>query len=342
MKAAFVKNSSKIVVKDVKQPSIGPEEILVQMQACGICGSDVEKVFGQYSQPSMRLGHEPSGTIIKVGENVTRFKEGDRIFAHHHVPCYSCHFCKHGNETMCKKYYETNLDPCGLSEQFIVPGWNVQHGGVLKIPDSMSFEEASLIEPLACCMRAWTKFSYQKGDSVAILGVGPTGILHTILAKSKGSSNIFCTDVNDFRLDFAKKFGASFTINSKDTQLRQKVLFETENLGVDVAIVATGNLQAFKEAFHLVRKGGTIMLFGVPSKGAVMELDMSLFYSKEITMTSSYAASDHDTRVALEFLSTSKINIKELITHRYALEQTQMAFDRAHTGEHAMKIIITS
>ena len=148
MKAVFVEGPSNVSVENVDQPTIADGDILIQMHACGICGSDLEKVFGKYSQPSMRLGHEPSGIIVDVGSQVSEFKKGDRVFVHHHVPCYSCHFCLHGNETMCKKYSETNLAPCGLAENFIVPEWNVKHGGVIKIPDSMSFDEAAMIEPL--------------------------------------------------------------------------------------------------------------------------------------------------------------------------------------------------
>ncbi|MEE9563967.1 MAG: alcohol dehydrogenase catalytic domain-containing protein, partial [Nitrosopumilaceae archaeon] len=136
MKAAFVKKESTISVEEIEKPKLGPGDILVKMESCGICGSDLEKVFGKYGQPSMKLGHEPAGEIIEVGSKVSDFKKGDRVFTHHHVPCYDCHFCNHGNETMCPKYYETNLSPCGLSEEYIVPEWNVTHGGVLKIPDS--------------------------------------------------------------------------------------------------------------------------------------------------------------------------------------------------------------
>ena len=126
MKTAFVKEPSIITVDETTSPVLEKGDILVQMQACGICGSDLEKVFGQYGQPSMRLGHEPSGIVLAVGSDVTEFKKGDRVFTHHHVPCYDCHFCNHGNETMCKKYYETNLSPCGLSEEYVVPAWNVK------------------------------------------------------------------------------------------------------------------------------------------------------------------------------------------------------------------------
>ena len=182
MKAAVIKSNSNIEIKNIENQSAGPGDILVKMRACGICGSDVEKVFGKYGQPSMRLGHEPAGIITQVGSEISNFSVGDRVFTHHHVACYSddCHECSHGNETMCKRYYESNLEPCGLADEYVVPEWNVKHGGVLNIPDSMSFEEAAMIEPLACCIRAWNKFKHHKNDSVAILGVGPAGIIHAL------------------------------------------------------------------------------------------------------------------------------------------------------------------
>jgi len=342
MKAAFVKDSSRVVVEDVEKPILGTGDVLVKMHACGICGSDLEKVFGKYSQPSTRLGHEPSGTIEKVGENVTDFKKGDRVFVHHHVPCYSCHFCLHGNETMCKKYSETNLSPCGLAEEFIVPQWNVNHGGILKIPDSMSFEEAAMIEPLACCIRAWDKFSFQKGDSTAIFGVGATGMMHVMLSIIHEFDKIFCIDLNEFRLEFAKKFNITDAIKSSVPDVKQKILDQTDNRGVDVAIVATGSLQALSSAIDLVRKGGTVVMFGVPSKDAMINLNMSIIYSKEITMISSYAASDSDTKAALELIESSKIDVKKLITHRYNIKDSPKAFEHAHHGVDSMKIIITN
>jgi len=341
MKTASVKESSVISVDDIEPPHLSHGDILVQMEACGICGSDLEKVFGHYGQPSMRLGHEPSGIVLDVGSGVTEFKKGDRIFTHHHVPCYSCHLCNHGNETMCSKYYETNLSPCGLSENYVVPAWNVSHGGVLKISDKTSFEEAAMIEPLACCVRAWTKFQYTEGDSTAIFGVGPTGMMHVMLAHAKKFSKIFCFDVNDFRLNFAKKFNITESINSMDENRKQKILDNTDGLGVDVAIVATSSLKALEDAIGMVRKGGSVMMFGVPSKGAMMNLDMSVVYSKEITLVTSYAASDKDTDEALSLIESSKIDVKQLITHTYTINDSQKAFDHARTGENAMKIIIT-
>ena len=341
MKAAVVKSNSNIEIKNIENQSVGPGDILVKMRACGICGSDVEKVFGKYGQPSMRLGHEPAGIITRVGSEISNFSVGDRVFTHHHVACYSpdCHECSHGNETMCEKYYKSNLNPCGLSEEYVVPEWNVTHGGVLKIPDSMTFEEAAMIEPLACCVRAWSKFTYKKNDSIAVLGVGPTGMMHVLLAKSAEFSKIFCLDLNDFRLDFAKKIGA-ITIRSDDNTLSDTILDSTEKRGVDIVIVATGNLKAFSQAIQLVRKGGTIVMFGVPSKNDKIEIDMSVIYSKEISIVTTYAASDKDTRNALELISSGKIDVKSLVTHKYSLNDSQKAFEHAKSGDQAMKIVI--
>jgi L-iditol 2-dehydrogenase len=291
----------------------------------------------------MRLGHEPAGIITQVGSEISNFSVGDRVFTHHHVACYSddCHECSHGNETMCKRYYESNLEPCGLADEYVVPEWNVKHGGVLKIPDIMSFEEAAMIEPLACCARAWNKFSRKKNDSVAILGVGPTGIMHALLAKHYGCGKIFCLDLNEFRLDFAKKIETT-TIHPANTNALEQIKSETANQGVDVVIVATSSLNALKDAFGFVRKGGTIVMFGVPSKGANVELDMSEIYSKGITIVNSYAASDNDTRYAETLISNREINVSQLITHKYNLEECQQAFVHAKSGDNAMKIIISN
>jgi len=343
MDAAIVKSNSNVEIKNVEKPHVGSGDILVKMRACGICGSDVEKVFGKYGQPSMRLGHEPAGMITQVGSEVSNFVVGDRVFTHHHVACYSddCHECNHGNETMCKKYYESNLEPCGLADEYVVPEWNVKHGGVLKIPDSMSFEDAAMIEPLACCIRAWNKFTHKNNDSIAILGIGPTGIMHALLAKIYGFEKIFCLDFNEFRLDFAKKFEA-IAINSGNTNALEQIKSETANQGVDVVIVATSSLNALKDAVTFVRKGGTIVMFGVPSKGANIELDMSEIYSKGLTIVNSYAASDFDTKEAVEKISNKQINVSQLITHKYNLEECQQAFVHAKSGDNAMKIIISN
>ncbi|MGI0069520.1 MAG: zinc-binding dehydrogenase, partial [Nitrosopumilaceae archaeon] len=252
------------------------------------------------------------------------------------------HFCLHGNETMCQKYSETNLNPCGLAEEFLVPAWTVSNGGVIKLPDHISFEEASMIEPLACCIRAWNKIKYKNGDSVAILGAGPTGMMHVMLSKIYGMKEIFCFDINDFRLNFARQLGITQAFHSTDSDAYPKILSKTENRGVDVAIVATGNLNAITQSIDLVRKGGTIMLFGVPSKDAKMSLDVSKIYSKEIIITPSYASSENNTKAAFDIIKERKIDITKLITHRFDLSESAKALEYAHQGNDAMKIIVTN
>lgn len=341
MKTASVGAPSTIDISETGAPRPARGEILVEMEACGICGSDLEKVFGAYAKPSTRLGHEPAGTIVEVGAGVTEFCAGDRVFTHHHVPCYSCHLCGHGCETLCPTYSQTNLSPCGLSERYIVPAWNVAHGGVLRLPDSVSFAEAAMIEPLACCIRAWGKLRHMPGDSVAVLGAGPTGMMHAMLARARGLGKVFCLDVNGFRLDFARGLGVTAAVHSADADRRAKVLEHTDGRGADVAIVATGSLEALADAVDLVRSGGTVMMFGVPSAGATMEIDMSAVYAKEVSLLTSYAASDADTRDALEMISSSQVDVKRLITHTYPIADSQAAFDRARAGADAMKILIT-
>ena len=344
MKSVFVSGPSVLSITNTSNLTPNKGEILVRMYACGICGSDLEKVYGKYGQPSMRLGHEPAGVITAVGQDVDKFKKGDRVFTHHHVPCYDCHLCVHGNETMCAKYSKTNLSPCGLSEEYVVPAWNVLHGGVLKLSDSTSFEDASMIEPLACCIRAWNKCRYNPGDSIAVFGAGPTGMMHILLARAKKFSKIFCFDINDYRLNFAeKKIGVTKAINSTNTNAVESIKTNTTAAadGVDVAVVATSSLSALKDAIHVTRRGGTVMMFGVPSKGAMMNMNMDMLYSREITLLTSYAASDRDTADALAMIESKEINVQTLITHRYDISDSQKAFDHARSGDGAMKIIIT-
>ena len=340
MKFATVGGPSRISVSESPPLVPGPGDILVRMEACGICGSDLEKVYGSYGQPSTRLGHEPAGVVAAVGTGVDGFSEGDRVFTHHHVPCYSCHLCRHGSETRCPEYSRSNLNPCGLAQEYLVPAWNVQRGGVIRLPDSMSFAEAAMIEPLACCVRAWSKCRYQEGDSVGIFGVGPTGMMHAMLAMHHGFSGIYCIDTNRFRLDFAAGLGVSEAIAAGD-DVSSILRRNTDGRGVDLAVVATGSLSALQSAISSVRYGGTVMMFGVPSRGASMTLDMDDIYSREVTLLSSYAASDIDTMEAMGLIRDGDVDAGRLVTHRYGIGESQLAFDHAKDGTDAVKIIIT-
>ncbi len=338
MKAVFYYKNN-VILKEVDLPEIGVGDILVEMNVCGICGSDVEKVFGKYSKPSMRLDHEPSGTIIKIGSNVSKFRIGDRVFVHHHVPCYACHFCLHNNETMCREYEKSNIYPCGLSEAFLVPAWNINHGGIIKIPSDMTFDQAAMIEPLACCIRTWRKFTYDSTCSAIVFGAGATGLMHIMLAKNNGIDEITCIDINDFRLNFAKKMGA-IAIDYNDSKMREKILQSNPD-GVDIIIIATSNQNVFLDAVDLVRKGGKIILFGVPPKNATININVGIIYSKEISIITSYAASDYDTKDAFSMIMSAQINIDKLITHKYSISDAKRALEHARDGKNSIKIMIT-
>lgn len=331
----------KVTLVESELPKVNEDEMLVRMQSCGICGSDLEKVYGNYGMTSSRVGHEPAGVVIKVGKNLKKFQEGDRVFVHHHVSCYSCRYCLQGNYTMCSNYQTSNIEPCGLSEEFIVPKWNIEHGGVLKLPESISYDEAALIEPFACCIRGLNKISIKHGDNVAILGAGPTGVMHTLLARLWGANNIVISDINEFRLKFVEKYRVT-TVNLNLEKLDDVINNNTESLGVDVTILATGSMKAFESSLKITRRGGKILLFGVPSVGSKCDLDLNSLYSNEQIIMPSYGASEIETNQALSLMSDKSIDLLPLVTHRFQLRESDNAFKCAHEAVDAMKVLVVT
>jgi L-iditol 2-dehydrogenase len=341
MKAVFVKCQNSVLVDNVPPPKPNYGDIIVKMRSCGLCGSDLEKVYGQYGMGSARLGHETAGEIIQIGKAVNGFALGDRVFIHHHVPCYLCHYCLHGDYTMCNSYQRSNIDPCGLSEQILVPEWNISRGGLIKLPVNVTYDEASLIEPLACCLRGLAKCNFQKGDDIAILGSGPAGMMHILLAKIFGAGRIFVIDVNQFRLDFANKHQDISTFNSLiDKDIIKKIQQATKDRGTDITIVATGNISAVLQSFELTRRGGRIMLFGVPPKGTNISYDLNSLYSNEQILIPSYAASEIETNQALKLIAEKRIDLNSLITHRFKINDAAQAIRCAHKADDAMKVVV--
>lgn len=345
MKTAVLDNKMvKIVERDL--PKVGKKDVLVRMKTCGICGSDLEKIFGNYGMRSSKIGHEPAGEITEVGENIKAFSAGERVFIHHHVPCYSCHYCYNDDFTMCEKYQSSNIEPSGLSEYILVPEWNVSRGGLVRLPDNVNFNQAALIEPLACCLRSLNKLNLKKGDKIAIFGAGPTGLIHMILAKLFGASKIVMVDINEFRLDFAKKINPSITtVNPKDNdanEFNNRVFSTVGQMGPDISIISTGNIDAFVKSLSITRRGGTVSLFGVPSKDSELRIDLNLIYSKELKIIPSYATSEKEIHQTITMLENNIIDVEPLITHKFSLGDSSDAFEYAHKAKDSMKIIITS
>jgi L-iditol 2-dehydrogenase len=340
MKAALYYNPSEIVIEDVPTPEIDDDEILVEMKACGICGSDMMNWYLRSRVPLV-LGHEPTGVIAKKGCSVQKLDLGDRVFVHHHVACMTCHYCLHGDYTLCSQFHETNISPGGFAEYFKVPAPNLQMD-TLRIPENLSFEEATFFEPVACCVRAIKKCDVRIGDSVAIVGAGTTGLIHTKLSKIYGSGKTIVIDLIDFRLEMAEEFGADITIDARDKDLIARVKAETEGRGVDIAVVTAPNLEAYETAMSICRKGGRLCVFAPTGPGKSLQISPKDLFFSEIQIIPSYSTSHLETRVAMQLLSSGRIDVERLITHRFRLEQTAQAFRTALVSNESLKVMVSN
>jgi len=327
-----------IRIQDVHKPEIGSDEVLVEMKACGVCGSDLMEWYLRSRAPLV-LGHEPAGVIVEAGKNVKDFKVGDRVFAHHHVADLTCYYCKHGDYTLCSQFAQTHLDPGGFAEFFKVPAANLQTD-TLKLPDNMSFEEATLIEPVGCCIRAQNKAGVQKGDSIVVVGAGPSGIIHVMLAKMAGASQVLITDFGEYRLRMAEQLGADLPINPQNEKVAEKVKQATENRGADVVIVTAPNAKTVEDSVQMVRKGGKILLFAPTQPDQYARLSPHRLFFSEITVVPSYSVSHIETRKALQLISSGRFKAKELITHRFPLYHTPEAFRTAAESKECLKVIV--
>ena len=339
LKSIQLRGKGKVALEELPIPTIGGSDLLVEMRTCGLCGTDIEKLHGEYTASAPVLGHEASGVIREVGADLTGFTPGERIFPHHHVPCYECYLCEQGNETMCSHYRENNLDPCGFSEFFRVPSWNVLHGGILKLPDSISFEQASLIEPVACCLRNIKRAHLSEASTILVIGAGPMGLMHLQLLLLLGKT-VHVSDVSDKRLDVANQLGASSISDPRAVDVPSHMHDQTEGRGVDVAVVATGNPKAIVDALRSLRKGGVVSLFGVPVNDSILDYDFSNIVSSEFSIIPSNAATEVETREALKLINDRKPNFDALITHRFSLEAFDKAVSMAMDKE-SVKIMIT-
>ncbi len=338
MKAALYYSKSDIRIEELPKPTISEDEVLVEMKACGICGSDLMDWYLEDRTPLV-LGHEPTGIISEKGKNVKDFDVGDRVFVHHHVACLECHYCLHGDYTLCKKFHETNIHPGGLAQYFRVPRANLEID-TWKIPTTVSFEEGTLIEPVGCCLRALKKCKLQKGDSVAIIGAGNTGIIHLMLSKILGAKKTIVSDFVDYRLNMARRFGADVTVNPKRADFLTTVMEETEGRGVDVAVVTAPKAEAYKTGIKACRKGGKLCVFAPTVPGEYVQMSPKELFFNEIQIIPSYSTSHLETKEALELIASGKLNAKDLITHRFKLEQISEAFNIALNSEKSLKVVV--
>jgi L-iditol 2-dehydrogenase len=336
MLAAFYYNNHDVRVEEIPTPKAGEDEVLMKVMASGICGSDVMEWYRIPKAPRV-LGHEATGVITQTGANVTNVSVGDRVFVSHHVPCFQCRYCKRGSHTACQTLHTTNYYPGGFAQYVLVPKINVQYG-VYKLPEAMSYEEGTFIEPLACVSRAQRISQIKADDTVLIIGGGISGILHVQLAKFRGVENIIVSDINPYRLELAKKFGAHYTVNAKDN-VPAKLKELTGHLA-DQVIVSTGAVPAAMTAMDSVENGGTILFFAVPDPSVKLQVPINQFWRKEITMRTSYGAAPNDIEESLRTLATGEINVKDMISHRLPLTEAQEGFRLTSEAGNSLKVIL--
>lgn len=337
MLVAVYYNNRDIRIKDVPKPEIGPDEILLKVMASGICGTDVVEWYRLPKAPRV-LGHEATGSINEVGENVTKYKVGDRVFVSHHVPCNQCGYCMKNSHTACETLHTTNYYPGGFAQYIRVPKINVENG-VYKLPANISYEEGTFIEPLACAVRGQRLAEIKKGDEVLIIGSGIAGILHIQLTKLKDVKKIFAADINPFRLKFAKKFGADHVIDAKNDLPFQLKEINNGN-GVDKVIVCTGATKAAQAALDCVDRGATILFFAVPDPTVKIPIPLTQFWRNEITIKTSYGAAPRDLEEALQTLSEKKIKVLDMITNRISIKEAAEGFRLVAEAGKSLKVII--
>ncbi len=338
MKTALIRDGE-LSIEELPIPSLAHGDILIEMKACGLCGSDIEKIRGEYNV-SPTIGHEASGVVKEISVNVTGIEEGDRVFPHHHVSCKSCHFCRTGSDTMCKSYREFHFDPGGFSEFFRVPKWNVKQGGILKLPENMSYDQASFIEPTGCCIRALRRSGIAKNDSLFVVGAGPIGLTVLQLAPLFGIPNVIISDVNPKRLEFARRHGALVTLDPSNEDISAVIMKETKGVGVDCAIIASGNPKAVRQGLESIRRGGNVILLGIPPLESSLDYGVERLVNNEVTMISSNAANDGEVRLALDFISKGHIDVDSMITHKFSIESIDVALEKISGGDVIKSIII--
>ena len=326
----------RIIEKDI--PKINDDEVLLKVAASGICGSDVIEWYRKDKVPLV-LGHEVTGVIAEVGKKVKKYKKGDRICAAHHVPCNTCKYCLSGHQTVCETLWTTNFDPGGFSEYLRLPKINVENG-IYLLPDSVSFEEGTFTEPLACVVRGQRLAGVKPADTAIVFGSGLSGLLHISLLRATGASKIIAVDINEKRLEYAKKFGADYIFNANN--FAPEVIKDiNEGFLSDIVILSTGADSAILQGLKSVRRGGAVLFFGAANDGAKLPLSINeIFWRSEVALLSSYAGSILDHKTALELIRSGRINVKDMITNRFPIEDIVKGFELTAQAQDSLKVII--
>ncbi len=344
MKVALLEDIEKLKITEIATPKPQAGEVLIKVEVCAICGTDI-KVFhhGHRLITFPRVtGHEVTGEITAVGENISRYKPGNRVAVAPAVPCGDCYYCHRGKQAMCE-----NLQAIGyfwnggFAEYMIVPKVAVDNGCVNILPDNVSFEEGALAEPLACVINAQELSNVGIGDTVVIIGTGPMGCLHAELARAIGATKTVMIEVSEERLELAKKtVETDLFINSREQDSIKLIKELTHGRGADKVIVACGVGKAQQDAIEMVANLGNVNFFGgLPKDKPYIQLDSNILHYKECSITGTHGSSPCHNQIAIDLISSGKIKVKKYITKHYKLDNLEEAIARAETGKE-MKIII--
>ena len=338
MKVARLYDSTDIRFEEEPIPHIGPGEALVKTKVCGICSGDVMGWYMKKKAPIV-FGHEPAGEVVEVGAGVTDFQPGDRVFVHHHAPCFSCRFCQRGEFVQCATWRSTRIVPGGMAEYFRVPQENLA-GDTLRLPSSLSFADGSLIEPAACVVKSLRRARLQAGARVFIIGLGIMGQLHVALARHGGAEQILATDFVPYRREKALQFGADIVIDPSMGSIEEMVREYTSGDMAEVVIVGPGSIEAMELGVRCAARGGTVVLFTTGAPEATLNLLPYHLYFSEISITPSYSCGPNDTREALRLACDEIVTAEKFITHRFAFASLHEAYQNAAAAQDSIKTVV--
>jgi L-iditol 2-dehydrogenase len=343
MQAAILYAPNDLRVEERPMPAISPEEMRVKVAACAICGSDVRTFrfgAGNIAGP-VTMGHETAGVIAEVGAAVAGFSAGQRVTVAPAIPCGECPYCQRGIQTMCDNLRSIGYQfHGGFAEHMVAPSSSIRAGCVNVIPDNLSFEEATLAEPLACVINGQELLNVGAEDTVAILGAGPIGCMHADLAKIRGARKVILADIQPRRLELARGFGADVLIDSQKEQLRDRVLEETEGTGASVVIVAAPSSAAQQESLTLAAKRGRVSFFGgLPKSSPFISFNSNLVHYKELFVMGAYGSAPRHNRMALELLAAGRLHAENLIGLLVPLERIKEGMEAVAEGR-VLKAIV--
>lgn len=334
MKAQVFRGVNQLHYEEVPTPELQADEVLVQVKVVGLCQSDIKKIRYPLYDPPRIFGHETAGTIAALGSEVQGWQVGQRVVVLHHIPCMHCDYCLNDNFSMCEVYKNitttAGFAPSGggFAEYVKVPGHIVRQGGLISIPDRISFEQASFVEPTNCCLKAVKKAQIGPGQTVLVTGAGPIGLMFIMLVKYFGARAI-ATDLLPSRIEKALEVGAEAAFDARDANLPAKIQNLTKGMGVDTCLLAVPSQKAFFQALECTRKGGKILFFAEFPDQVEIPLNPNLLYRREIDLMGSYSSSYRVQALAADIVFNQRIDVDALISDRYPLQALSQAVAQA-------------